>query len=131
MPEVEKLLGTTTFLLEKFTALPDGVKTTIISLLGLAAVVGPTVTGIGGLIGAGTKIAALFGAGGGIATGFAWFTGTALPAIGLGISAVGLPVIALGASFIGLGVVISVFGKDAWNTLTMISELMKFSKSQN
>jgi len=77
------------------------------------AAIGPVVTTVGGIIQAGTSLAGLFGASGPLAGAMGFLVSNP---IGWLIGAIAL-----------LGVTIAVFGKDAANTLWMISEIIRIT----
>jgi hypothetical protein len=84
------------------------IKKLILAGLGLIAVLGPILSMVGSAI-----------------TVFTALSGTVLPAVGAALAAVSLPVIALVAAIGLLIATILIFGKDAWNTITMISAIMR------
>lgn len=111
LPIITQLMQALIPLLNWFNNLNPSVKNTIVIVLGLVAALGPLITGIGGVI---TTISSLSG----VAT-------TVFPVIAGLIGAVSLPVIALIAAIGALIAVILIFGKDAWNTVTMVAKIIE------
>lgn len=79
MPTIERGISFISGLIEKFTALPEPVQTTILAIAGIAAAAGPVLTVIGGIIGTMSSVSgALVGIGGAVAA--------AVGAIGLSLA---------------------------------------------
>lgn len=114
LPFVVKLVSGLNTVVSAFAKLPEPVQNNILVLLGLLAAAGPVLTVVGGIMKA---VAALQGAWAALAP--------VMSGAGTILAGLSLPVIALIAA-IGLLIgVIIVFGKDAWNTVTMIGKIFE------
>ena len=115
-------------ILKNLNAMEPATKKTVLGFMGVVAVAGPLLVGLGAIVSAIGSLITFFGAGGAAATAFAgvsaFLSGTVLPALIAVITAVGLPVIALVAAFGLLIYVIKNFGADALNTLVMVRDIV-------
>jgi hypothetical protein len=105
-----------------FSELPVGLQGAVLGFLGLVAAVGPLLVMVGQLI---TFIGSLSAAWTTVSGIIAPIASTVLPGITAAFAAISLPVILLVGALVLLGVTIAVFGKDAWNTLTMLWAIWK------
>jgi TP901 family phage tail tape measure protein len=102
LPAIQPIIDALGKLIQWFTALDPGIKTAIVSILGVVAALAPLLIIIGQVIGAVSTIAGVFGGVGGIVTAVttafstlaAVVTGTIIPAIAA-LAPVILPVIAI------------------------------------
>lgn len=129
IPMLSQLISNIIPLIQKFNELDPATRQNIVAALAVVAALGPVVSIIGTLTTVIGGAITAFSAGGAAATAFGavgtFLTGTVLPGLGAAIAAIGLPVIALIAAIGLLIFVIVKFGKDAWNTMTMVSAIMR------
>jgi hypothetical protein len=105
-----------------FSELPIGLQGAAVGFLVIVAALGPLLVFVGQLI---TFLGSLSAAWTTISGIIAPIASTILPGIAAAFAAVTLPVWLLLGALVLLGVTIAVFGKDAWNSLTMLWEIWK------
>ncbi|HEM3176507.1 TPA: phage tail tape measure protein, partial [Streptococcus suis] len=96
-PVIEDVTDKITDLVNWFNSLDESTQTTIVTIAGIVAAVGPVLVIIGSVISAIGKIVALFGSGGAIASIVTWITGTLIPAITGIVATVGALPLAIAA----------------------------------
>lgn len=128
IPIITQVLQQLIPLLEGFNNMDPATQKTILGVLGVIAVAGPLLVGIGSVCSAIGALITFFGAGGAAATALggagAFLSGTVFPFLASVIAAVGAPVLLLVAAVGVLIVVWNKFGADAMNTITMVRDII-------
>lgn len=119
-PALITLAGTVTNLINQFNQLDPGVKDAIVGFITVVAAIGPVITFVGSLV---TTIGGLTSAWASVSAILSPLAATVLPAVGAALAAISAPVWLLIGAIALLGATIAIFGKDAWNTVTMIVKI--------